>query len=179
MNTSIDRTRNLILCGLFTALMAICSWIAIPTAVPFTLQTFAVFLTVLMLGPKFSAITVTCYLILGIIGLPVFAGFQSGAGIVIGPLGGYMLGFYLICLSGAFIRNKNRTSKLLALSAGLIACYALGTLWFMHFYGEDGLMAILITCVFPFVVPDIIKLVLAAMLSERLRKSGFSGIPQH
>ena len=110
---------------------------------------------------------------------PCLCRLSVGSRDVIGPLGGYMLGFYLICLSGSFIRNKNRTAKFLALSAGLIACYALGTLWFMHFYGEDGLMAILITCVFPFVIPDIIKLVLAVMLSERLRKSGISGIPQH
>lgn len=172
-NTQV-KTKNLILCGLFTALMAICSWIAIPTTVPFTLQTFAVFLVILLLGPKYSAITVTVYILIGIVGLPVFAGFQAGAGIIAGPYGGYILGFIPECiLSGIILKTRrSRTAKMLSLILGLFVCYASGAIWFLRFFHEETLITLLTVCVFPFILPDLIKAWLAVILSDRLEKTG-------
>ena len=85
--------RDLVLIALFAALMAICSWISIPTTVPFTLQTFAVFVAAGLLGGKRGTIAVLVYILLGAVGLPVFAGFTGGVGILLGSTGGYIIGF--------------------------------------------------------------------------------------
>ena len=79
--------------GMFVALMAICSWISIPTAVPFTLQTFAVFMTVAVLGVFRGTAAILVYILLGMAGVPVFAGFSGGYGAVVGLTGGYIVGF--------------------------------------------------------------------------------------
>ena len=93
------RTQELARAALFAALIAICSWISIPTAVPFTLQTFAVFLALGVLGGKLGTLSVAVYLLLGAVGLPVFAGFQGGLGALLGATGGYLAGFLLTALT--------------------------------------------------------------------------------
>ena len=87
------KTRELAYTGILAALIAVCSWISIPTAVPFTLQTFAVFLTLGLLGGRLGTLAVTVYLLLGAVGLPVFAGFHGGLGAFLGATGGYLVGF--------------------------------------------------------------------------------------
>ena len=84
--------------ALFAALMAVCSWISIPATVPFTLQTFAIFAALGLLGGKRGTVAVAVYLLLGAIGVPVFAGFQGGIGALLGTTGGYLLGFLLSAL---------------------------------------------------------------------------------
>ena len=81
------KTRELAYTGILAALIAVCSWISIPTAVPFTLQTFAVFLTLGLLGGRLGTLAVTVYLLLGAVGLPVFAGFHGGLGAFLGATG--------------------------------------------------------------------------------------------
>ena len=156
-----SKTTDVILCGIFAALIAICSWISIPAVVPFTLQTFAVFLTVGLLGTKRGLITVLVYLLLGAIGAPVFAGFGSGMGIILGPTGGYLIGFLATALiTGIIISRFGSKVHILAIAmvAGLIACYAFGTAWFMYVYGQQsgpvGLGAALSGCLIPFIIPD-------------------------
>ena len=92
------KTRNLVLTGIMAALLALCAWISIPTAVPFTLQTLGVFLAVGVLGGKLGSLAVGVYLLLGAVGLPVFSHFTGGIGALIGTTGGYLLGFLLIAL---------------------------------------------------------------------------------
>ncbi len=173
MKPSGTKTENLIICSLFTALLVICSWISIPTAVPFTMQTFAVFLSILVLGTKRSLLVLLTYFFLGVIGIPVFAGFQSGIGILAGPLGGYMLGFFATCfISGSFLpKQQNRPFTYLLLTAGLASCYLIGTLWFVHFHAENGCIAAVSVCVIPFILPDACKMVLAVTISEKLKKA--------
>ena len=79
--------------GLFAVVIAICSWISIPTVVPFTLQTFAVFLAVAILGGKRGTLSVIVYVLLGADGLPVFSGFKGGFGVLLNTTGGYIIGF--------------------------------------------------------------------------------------
>ena len=90
--------KGMILCALFAALMAVCSWITIPYVVPFTMQTFGVFLALLLLGGKRGTICMAVYLLLGAVGLPVFSGFRGGVGALVGSTGGYLVGFIVSAL---------------------------------------------------------------------------------
>ena len=80
------------------ALIAVCSWISIPTTVPFTMQTFAVCLVSALLGTRRGFLAVVCYLLLGAAGAPVFAGFKGGLGALLGVTGGYLVGFLFTAL---------------------------------------------------------------------------------
>ena len=98
-NKSVLSVQNMVLIAVFTAIIAVCSWISVPIGpVPFTLQTFAVFVTAGLLGTKRSEISIIVFIILGTIGVPVFAGFSSGPGVIAGPTGGYIVGFLLTAL---------------------------------------------------------------------------------
>lgn len=167
---------DLTLMALFTAVMAVCSWISIPAAVPFTLQTFAVFLTAGLLGGRRGTLTVLVYILLGAIGLPVFSGFTGGIGHLLGPTGGYIIGFIFSALMmwlAEKLFGKSLTVLAVSMAAGLIVCYAFGTAWFIGVYtrttGEVGVMTALGWCVFPYVIPDAIKITVALILSRRLR----------
>ncbi len=170
------KTIDLVYISIGAALIAICSWISIPTAVPFTLQTFAVFAVLSILGGRRGTISVAVYILMGAVGLPVFAGFKGGIGVLFGNTGGYILGFLLTgliyILFQKFFGQKDLTD-IIALILGLIVCYAFGTAWFMHLYlkntGEVGLMTVLSWCVFPFIIPDLIKLALAFVISRRVK----------
>ena len=169
-------TGDLALVALFAAVMAVCSWITVPAAVPFTLQTMGVFLAVGLLGGKRGTISVLVYLFLGAIGLPVFSGFSGGLGYMMGATGGYIIGFLFSALIMWFMEKVfGRDMKILILSMvlGLILCYAFGTAWFMTVYsGSNGpidLATALGWCVFPFIIPDAIKIAVACLLIRRLR----------
>ncbi|MBQ4276278.1 MAG: biotin transporter BioY [Lachnospiraceae bacterium] len=158
-------------------LIAICSWINIPTQVPFTLQTFAVFFVLMLLGGERGTISILIYILLGAVGVPVFAGFSAGIGILFGNTGGYILGFIFIgliyILFTRVFKMKNIFFKVLALVIGLAICYAFGSIWYMHIYirdsGEVGLFAVLGWCVFPFIIPDLIKMALAVIIAKRIQ----------
>lgn len=169
------KAKSLVYAAVMAALTAVCAWITVPTVVPFTLQTFAVFLAVGALGGKLGTLSVLVYLLLGAVGLPVFAGFSGGLGSFAGLTGGYLIGFLLIALVmwGAE-RLLGRSAVVFVLSGivGLAVCYAFGTAWFLWLYttskGPTELMTVLWTCVIPFLIPDALKLALALVLSRRL-----------
>ena len=84
------------LTALFAAVITVCSWISLPVfAVPITLQTFAVFSALLILGGKYGTMSVLVYILLGSVGAPVFSGFRGGLSALMGPTGGYIVGFLL------------------------------------------------------------------------------------
>ncbi|MEY8524831.1 biotin transporter BioY [Lachnospiraceae bacterium 38-10] len=175
MNAKI-RTYDMAYIAVFTVLIAICSWISIPTAIPFTLQTFAIFLSVSVLGGKRGTMAVLLYVLLGAIGLPVFSGFTGGIGIIMNTTGGYIIGFILSALIMWLMESifgKKLMVQALAMVLGLFTCYAAGTMWFMSVYmkstGPIGLTTVLGWCVVPFIIPDTIKITLALTLSKALR----------
>ena len=175
--TTALRTVDIAYIGLFVAVMAICSWISIPATVPFTLQTFAVFMGVGLLGGKRGTIAVLTYVLLGAIGVPVFAGFSGGIGALLGNSGGYIVGFIFSALVMWAITAKfgEKTWVLgLAMVLGLIVCYAFGTMWFMIAYtantGAVGIVAVLGWCVIPFIIPDLCKIGIALILTKRLKR---------
>ena len=170
------RTRDLTHIALFAVLIAVCAWITIPMTVPFTLQIFAVFAALATLGGRRGAYAVAVYLLLGAVGLPVGAGFQGGLGWLLGTTGGYIVGFLCIALIYWLMTAKLGESLPVSIAAcvlGLAVCYVFGTIWFIAVYarttGPVGVMTALGWCVFPYVIPDLLKLVLAVTLSQRIK----------
>ena len=168
--------KDISLIALFSALITVCAWLSLPImTVPVTLQTFGVFLTLLLLGGKNGTVSVLIYILLGLVGVPVFSGFKSGPSVLLGPTGGYIVGFILTGIIyyvfEKFVSEKI-TVKLLSLALGLAVCYAFGTAWFIIVFSKtDGAVTVLSAlgmCVFPFIVPDMIKLALAFTLYKAL-----------
>ena len=169
--------RDMVLCALCAAILAVSAWLTVPGEVPFTLQTFGVFAALGLLGGKRGTIAIALYLVLGAVGLPVFSGFRGGFGVLLGTTGGYIFGFLLSGLLywalTALLGNKGWV-RLLAMVLGLLLCYAAGTGWFLLVYlqktGPISLGVVLAKCVVPFLLPDAVKLTLAWLLSHRLAR---------
>ncbi len=169
---------DLTYCAACAALMAVCSWISIEVGpVPFTLQTFAVFLTLLLLGGKRGTMSILVYILLGAIGVPVFAGFSGSLSALLGTTGGYIIGFLaagLIYWLVTALLGEKLVVQAAAMVLGNLVCYAIGTVWFVEVYsatnGAVGFAMVLSWCVVPYIVPDAVKLVLALALGKRLRK---------
>ena len=159
--------------SVMSAIIAVCAWLTIPAAVPFTMQTFGVFFALLFLGGKRGTAAIALYLILGAIGLPVFSGFSGGIGHILGATGGYMLGFLITGLIYILFERMGKSTKMAVFSLllGLLACYAFGTLWFSVYKEGMSFLPALSVCVLPFIVPDLVKLALAVILTGRLKKA--------
>ena len=171
------KTRDLVLIALFAALIALCAWITIPSFVPFTMQTFAVFMAASLLGGKRGTLAVLVYILLGAVGLPVFSGFNSGLGYLAGKTGGYIIGFIALALTMwgvTKIGGRGWVVRGIGMVAGLLVCYAFGTAWFMSVYirtsGPVTLMTVLSWCVIPYIIPDLVKIALALYLSIRIER---------
>lgn len=162
------KLRNLVRCGCCAALMVVCAWLAVPAGeITITMQTFGVFLTLLMLGGGKGTAACGVYLLLGAVGLPVFSGFQGGLGILLGPTGGYLWGFLILCL--CYWGLQKPFGKIPALVVGLLLCYCCGTLWYYFVYGGHFL-AVALKCVVPYLLPDAFKLFLALTINNRISK---------
>jgi len=163
--------------ALFACLMAICSWISIPGEVPFTLQTMGVFLAIGLLGGKRGTLAVLVYILMGAVGLPVFSGFSGGIGKLVGVTGGYIVGFLasaLVMWAMEALLGKKKWVLALSMVVGLLICYAFGTAWFMVLYtsskGAITLGAVLGMCVIPYIIPDAIKIAVALLLTNILKR---------
>ena len=160
-------TRKLTRCALFAAMMALCAWIGVPLGhTVFTMQTFGVLLALGLLGGKQGTVSILCYLLLGAAGLPVFSGFRGGIGAILGPTGGYLWGFLA---TGLVFWLLEKWSRPVAMAAGIAACYACGTVWYMNYTG-GALAAVLAQTVLPYLIPDAVKLILALRLTRRLKR---------
>lgn len=163
---------NLCTCALFAALTAVLSQIAIPIGpVPINLATFSVFVSGALLGAKFGAISQAVYIVLGAVGVPVFSMFKGGLGVLLGPTGGYIIGYLVAAwLVGLITEHFGNKIYVLALAmlAGFFAYMTIGTCWFM-FSTKNGLLEALTVCVVPFLLGDALKIILATALARRLR----------
>lgn len=177
-NTKLQ-VRDLAYIGVFAALMAVCAWISIPVPppmIPFTLQTMGVFLAVGLLGGKRGTMAILVYILLGAVGVPVFSGFRGGVGVLLGVTGGYIVGFLFTGLT-MWAAEKLLGTKLWALAAstvlGAVVLYVFGTVWYMVLYAQRGepaaLGVVLANCVFPFMVPEAVKIAAALLLTSRLK----------
>ena len=165
---------NLTMTALFAVIICVCSMLSIPAAIPFTLQTFAVFLALFVLGGKYGTLSIAVYILLGVTGLPVFHSFTGGIGILMGNTGGFILGFILCGITYLLMSKpigKKPVFKLIAAFIGHALCYTVGTLWFVITSAQStDFSAVLLSCVVPFIIPDAVKILLAYFISQRLSK---------
>ena len=171
------KTKDIVSISLFTTLLAVCAWIYIPMTIPFTMQTFAVFLAMLVLGGKKGTIVIFIYLLSGFLGVPVFSGGTAGPVVLLGPTGGYMIGWIFLGLlfwGTEKLTFQRKKLEILVLVIGLLICYLVGTFWFVNIYANEGTSAAygaaFSACVLPFVIPDLVKLALAYTVSKRIKK---------
>lgn len=173
----INRTYNLVSTALATSIIILCSWITVPIGtIPITLQTFAIFICATLLGEKKGTVSLIVYLLLGIVGLPIFSSFQSGFAVLLGATGGYLTGFIFITIIGGFFCRKfsnNTVLTYIGLITGLFLCYLSGTLWYVCVYLKNfswsNISSVLLTCVLPYIIPDLIKMQLAIILSKKIK----------
>ena len=164
------KIRNMVLSALFAALLAVCAWISLPLgAIHFTLQTFGIFLALLILGGKWGCVSILVYIALGAMGLPVFSSFQGGIGVLLGPTGGCIFGFMLTALLywlATALLGQKPLIQISALILGLLSCYLVGWLWYCRF----APMNFFLWCL-PYLLPDGGKLILAWFISRRLNRT--------
>lgn len=146
--------------------------IPLPSAVPLSLATFAVYISGALLGSIRGTLAVAVYLLIGLVGLPVYSGFTGGPAVIAGVTGGFLIG-YLPCafITGLFTEKSCAKPALMAvgMAAGTATLYIIGTVWFMIFTGSD-LSAALLGCVVPFLAGDTVKIAAACAVSVVLRK---------
>lgn len=166
--------KDMCLCSLFAALMAVCAWISIPigtTAI--TLQTFAIFLALLVLGGFRGSVAVGLYLLLGLLGLPVFAGFKGGIYLLAMPSGGFLIGFMLTSLLYWGITaefSPAKWGKAAAMAVAMLPCYGLGISWMFRFLSRIVMpWEYWLTAAFFFAV-DAVKFLLAWQVARPLAR---------
>jgi len=167
------KTKKLTTIGLFTAILCIFGPLSIVlpfSPVPISLGTLGVLLTCLMLGAKDGLLCTVIYLLLGLVGLPVFTGFTGGVGKVLGPTGGYLIGYLFLAYIGGSLSQKWKSSLLLQVSGlfmGMIFCYLFGTLWLI-FQADMDLQSALLVGVIPYILFDIAKIYAASLLKRAI-----------
>ena len=174
---------DIALIAVSAALITVCSWISIQIGpVPVTLQTLAVLAVILTTGGRRGSIAVAVYLALGAIGVPVFSGFKGGPAAFAGPTGGFLIGFLAAALVYWLLEKlvfaRLMTTQKKKIIFGFVnsfifelIMYTVGVIWFMTVYaaqtGPVGLITVLELCVFPFIIPDIVKIAAAVIISSR------------
>jgi biotin transport system substrate-specific component len=169
-------TKELTLMGLMTAIICILGPLSIPipfSVVPISFTMLAIYFTVFVLGWKKGTICYLLYLLIGLVGVPVFANFSGGLGSLVGPTGGYLIGFIFLTLISGFFIDKFKGKLymyVLGMVLGLFVTYTLGTAWLA---GQMGLsfQKALFAGVIPYLPADAAKIVIALMVGPVLRKN--------
>lgn len=172
-NSSFLKTKEMVLIGVFTALVSVISIIPIPfniLGVPLTLQVFAMAYAGYVLGAKNGAFTALIYLLIGLTGIPVFNGFRGGFSVVFGVTGGFIFGFILISfLTGLSNRFKNIPLKIILSLSGLLLCHLLGILQFSLFTDNSFFQSLLLVSL-PYLPKDMLLLIVAFICAEATKK---------
>ena len=175
-NMQQSNLKLLVFSALFAALTAAIAPFKIPlgfTPVPITLQTLAVLMSGAMLGPYYGALAMILYVVVGALGLPVFAGGGSGIGAVLGPTGGYLISYFIAAfVIGKVVQMRNDPKYIdyvVAMLAGTLIIYLLGASWAMVVLPELTLAAVLTGWVLPFIIGDTIKLLIAAYIANTVK----------
>ena len=177
MSGSYPRSRGLALAATFASLISVTSPLSLSIGpVPITLQVFFVYLAAFLLGPSYGALSMGIYLLLGALGLPVFAEFHAGTVTLFGPTGGYLFGFLVVSFLGGLIaghRSATRSGDTARLSLSALVClvvvYLFGVVWLSYFVG--GLYNAIVFGLLPFIAIDVIKAVVAVPIAVGLRWS--------
>ena len=171
--TTIRRGRIYLLAmtAVMTAVTCVLAPMAIPIGpVPISLTNLVIYISLYLLGWKLATVSYLVYILIGIVGMPVFSGFMGGLGKVAGPTGGYIVGFLpMAVIAGLCIsRSGSRIVHLLGMIAGTAVCYAFGTAWYCFISGTGWIPA-LSTCVFPFLPFDLIKMIVTLSFGPVVR----------
>ena len=170
-----SKTKNLTLISLMTAMICVIAPFAITipiSPVPVSLANLIIGIAIYVLGTKKCVASTLLYLLIGFVGMPVFSGFMGGAGKLIGPTGGYIVGYVLFAfVGGVFVRRYREKSILqfIGMLLGMCGCYFLGTIWLMY-QSKMNFVAAFMTGVVPFILADILKIILVVVLGNHLRK---------
>lgn len=165
-------TRKIVYVGMFAALMATLSQCSIPmpSGVPATLQIFAVTLIGVIVGWKMGAASIAIYILLGAVGVPVFANFHGGIQVLVGPTGGFIWGYLpMVALCGTKLNQKNIVLGILSSLLGMMVCYVLGALQF-GVLKEMNFVASFMLVGAPYLLKDIILAVVAFVVGIQIRK---------
>ena len=164
--------RDICSAGIFTAFIAVCAQISIPMpyGVPMTLQTLAVPFAGIVLGKKRGAASVLIYILLGAVGLPVFARFSGGPGVLFGPTGGFILSFPVVAILVGGGGRRGALYLALGLATGAVVNYSCGMFFFAMVLSVE-IKTAFAACVLPFVPTEIIKLSLAYFLGTNIKKA--------
>ena len=171
MNT-LTPLRMLVFASLMAALIAVGAFLAIPVGpVPIVLQNLFVLLAGLLLGRRWGAAAVGIYLLAGACGLPVFVGGSGGLGHLVGPLGGYLMGFLVAAWVIGFVAERAKGKLIWEVSAmvtGSLIIYAIGVPWLMVMLGF-GLHKALAVGMYPFLIGDALKIAAAVPIARSVR----------
>lgn len=169
---SIFSIRHITVMGLMTAVTCILAPFSLPIGpVPVSLTNLAIYFSLYILGAKKGTISYLVYLLIGLIGVPVFSGFTSGPEKLLGPTGGYLIGFIpMAVIAGIFIDRfiSNRKLCLAGMFLGTVVCYLMGTLW-LAFQANIDFKAALFAGVIPFIPGDLLKMILAMITGPQIR----------
>lgn len=169
------KTKTMALIALMAAVTCILGplSLAIPISpVPISFTNLAVYFTIYVLGTKKGTISYLIYLLLGLVGLPVFSGFSGGAGKLFGPTGGYLIGFiFMALICGIFIEKWPAKLYLhfIGMILGTAVCYLFGTIW-LAFQANMDFSAALAAGVIPFIPGDLVKIIIALLAGPVIRK---------
>lgn len=168
--------KQMTLMALMTALICVIAPFSIPlgfSPVPISFTNFAIYIAAYVIGMKRTTISFFIYLLIGIIGVPVFAGFNSGAGVLLGPTGGYLIGFIFLALVSGYFIDKYPSKIVMCIAGmilGLVICYAFGTAW-LAIQNKMTFMQAMLIGVVPYLIGDAIKIAVAAVIGPQLRKA--------
>lgn len=155
-----------IIIPLLTSLICILAPVSVPIgAIPVTLILFILYLIILIEDLKVGLMSVLLYLLIGIIGLPVFSGFQSGFGVLLGPSGGFIIGYLPMTIIAGCLKKYN---EVMSLMIGTIVLYICGSLWFAFIYDAD-VKYILWSTVIPFVPIDTLKIIITLKIAPKIK----------
>ena len=162
--------------ALCAALICALSPFSIPlpfSPVPISLTIFAIYIALYALGMKWGTVACLLYILLGLVGIPVFASFTSGPGKLFGPTGGYIIGYIFVALIAGFFIDKFPKKiylHVIGMILGVFICYTFGTLWFVHVMSDYTIAAALSLCVIPFIPADVVKIIVAVLVGPQIRK---------
>ena len=166
------KIQEMAIISLMAAVLCVIGPATIPVGVvPVTLITVALYLIVYMIGMWKATISCLIYICIGLVGLPVFSGYSAGPAVLLGPTGGYLIGYLLLTVSSGFFieRFAKRGMHLLGMLLGLVLCYFLGTIW-LALYADISLWQAILTGVAPFIIFDLIKIAVALLLGPPFRR---------
>jgi len=176
MKTNKFSVKLMVQIALVTAVICVLAPLSIPlpfSPVPISLTILAIYFGLYAIGWKWGTVACLLYILLGLIGVPVFSGFSSGPGKLLGPTGGYIFGFIFVAVIAGIFIDKFETKiwmHIIGMVLGVIVCYTFGTIWFLIVMDGYTVGSALAACVIPFIPADIVKMIIAVLAGPAIRK---------